>query len=122
MSKARRVMGALGGAVVLALGSAGTASAIPRAYEDCNAGWVCIYRNNDGGDMMRKWSGFCMFDNLGQQGLGDQVSSAANYSDKLVYLLDWNGSDWLTLWTMRPGDFGNVPPTTGDRTDAVQVC
>jgi hypothetical protein len=119
-------MGALGGAAVLALGpmTAGTASATPAAYEDCAAGLVCVYELPNGGDWLRKWSGVCNFANIGQEGVGDRVSSAANYSDKQVYLLDWNPAigGWVTLWHMTPGTAGNMPAGTDNRTDAVQIC
>jgi hypothetical protein len=113
------------GAITLALAPPGTAEASPvPGYESCIPGLVCVYDRPDGNWVITSVDQDCEFHNIGLQGFGDQTSSAQNFTDKHVYLLDWNPNinDWNTLWHMPPGTTGNMPAGTDNRTDAIQVC
>jgi hypothetical protein len=119
------VLGAAAGATALVLSpiTAATASAVP-GYESCFPGWVCVYDWPNGVAALTSFDQNCEFHNLGERGLGDLTTSAANFTDKQVYLLDWNPATggWNTLWHMPPGTTGNMPAGTDNRTDAIQVC
>lgn len=60
---------------------------------------------------------------LQRVGINDQITSIWNRGSLVVRLYDYIGYTgcYVLLWQSNPGNWGNLPPQTNDRTDLVRV-
>ena len=72
------------------------------ATYDCPGGLFCGYDHGDGTGMFVQVDNNCLLHDIGNEGVGDRLSSYWNRTGKTVGVYNWTGQEWQLLRSGQP--------------------
>ncbi len=121
--KSFRRLGVVAAATFAVAGyGAALAPAPASAAYDCPGGLFCGYDQRGGTGMFVQVDNNCLLHDIGNEGIGDRLSSYWNRTGKTVGVYNWTGQEWQLLVSVPDNAKGNVPAGGDNKADALWVC